>query len=177
MLYVIACAAGPASDLGRLVSEAVDDGWDVCVIGTPTAVDGGFLDEAGLAKMTGRPVRSSWRRSSEEKSNPKADAVVCAPLTMNSANKLAAGVSDTYALGLVIEMVGIGVPVVALPFWSTALDAHPATRRSVEVLREWGVRVLYGPGEWEPHQPGTGGKQLAAYPWSLALAEARRLCG
>ncbi|MEU8886752.1 flavoprotein [Streptomyces sp. NPDC048442] len=175
VLYVIACAAGPASDLGKLVGEAVEDGWEVCVIGTPAAVAGGFIDKAGLAEMTGRPVRSSWRRSGEEKSNPKADAVVCAPMTMNSANKLAQGIADTYALGLVTEMVGVGVPVVVLPFWSTALDAHPATRRSVNVLREWGVRVLYGPGEWEPHEPGTGGEQLEKYPWSRALRLAAEL--
>ncbi|GAA3489689.1 flavoprotein [Streptomyces cremeus] len=175
VLYVIACAAGPASDLQRLVGEAVDSGWDVCVIATPTAIQGGFLDEDRLAQISGRPVRSSWRRSGEEKSNPKADAVLCAPMTMNTANKLAAGISDTYALGLIIEMVGVGVPVVALPFWSTALDAHPSTRRSVAVLREWGVRVLYGAGEWEPHEPGTGGEQLKAYPWSHALHIASEL--
>ncbi|MFF0747310.1 flavoprotein [Streptomyces sp. NPDC004111] len=177
VLYVIACAAGPASELDQLVKAAVDEGWDVCVIGTPTAVEGGFLDEAGLAALTGRPVRSSWRRSGEEKSHPKADAVVCAPMTMNTVNKLAAGIADTYALGLITEMVGIGVPVVALPFWSTALDAHPATQQSVEVLRGWGVRVLYGPGEWEPHQPGTGGEQLAKYPWDKALRTAADLAG
>ncbi|MFJ6697987.1 flavoprotein [Streptomyces sp. NPDC091272] len=131
----------------------------------------------GLAEVTGRPVRSAWSRSGEQKSNPKADAVVCAPMTMNTANKLAADISDTYALGVIIEMVGVGVPTVALPFWSTALDAHPSTRRSVAVLREWGVRVLYGPGEWEPHEPGTGGEQLVKYPWALALSEARRLSG
>ncbi|MFJ2739059.1 flavoprotein [Streptomyces sp. NPDC087440] len=175
VLYVISCAAGPASELTKLVHEAVETGWDVCVIGTPTAVEGGFLDEEKLAELTGRPVRSSWRRSGEEKSNPKADAVLCAPMTMNTANKLAAGISDTYALGLITEMVGVGVPVVALPFWSTALDAHPSTRRSVGVLREWGVRVLYGKGEWEPHEPGTGGEQLSNYPWSYALRIASEL--
>ncbi|CAM5667286.1 Coenzyme A biosynthesis bifunctional protein CoaBC [Streptomyces rimosus subsp. rimosus] len=72
----------------------------------------------------------------EEKRDPPPDAVIVAPLTMNSVNKWAAGIADTYALGLLTEAVGPGLPVVALPFWSTALDAHPATRRSVRVLRD-----------------------------------------
>ncbi|GGR42390.1 hypothetical protein GCM10010219_54640 [Streptomyces netropsis] len=49
--------------------------------------------------------------------------------------------------------------MVALPFWPTALDTHPATRRSVKTLRGAGVRVLHGEGEWQPHAPGTGGER------------------
>ncbi|MBH1936592.1 flavoprotein [Streptomyces sp. AV19] len=169
VLYVVVCVAGPAKDAGRLVTAATERGWDVCVIATPAAADGEFIDRDALEAASGRPVRSTWRRSGEEKRNPPADAVVVAPMTMNTVNKWAAGIADTYALGLVAEAVGLGLPVVALPFWSTALDGHPATRRSVEVLRGTGVRVLHGEGEWLPHAPGTGGRQLDAYPWQLAL--------
>ncbi|MFF4157754.1 hypothetical protein [Streptomyces sp. NPDC001678] len=55
------------------------------------------------------------------------------------------------------------------PFWSSALDSHPATRRSIEILRGSGVRVLYGEGEWTPHDPGTGEARIASYPWLRAL--------
>ncbi|MEU1825559.1 hypothetical protein ABZ502_24405 [Streptomyces abikoensis] len=82
--------------------------------------------------------------------------------------------ADTYALGLVVEAVGVGLPVIALPFWSSALDSHPATRRSIEILRGSGVRVLYGDGEWTPHAPGTGETRIATYPWHRALDEASR---
>ncbi|HEY2765432.1 MAG TPA: hypothetical protein VGJ13_15695 [Pseudonocardiaceae bacterium] len=44
--------------------------------------------------------------------------------------------------------------------------------RSVEELRTAGVRVLFGPGEFEPHPPRTGGGVLDSYPWELALAAA-----
>lgn len=169
VLYVIICAAGPAGDAARLVRAAKDRDWDVCVIATPAADDGEFIDSPALEALTGRPVRSTWRRSGEEKRNPPADAVIVAPMTMNTANKWAAGIADTYALGLLAEAVGLGLPVVALPFWSTALDVHPATRRAVETLRSSGVRVLYGDGEWVPHTPGTGSDQLNSYPWELAL--------
>ncbi|MEV4442643.1 flavoprotein [Streptomyces sp. NPDC049577] len=169
VLYHIVCAAGPASDAVRLVTAAKERGWDACVIATPAAMDGDFIDVPALEAASGRPVRSGWRRAGEEKRNPPADAVIVAPMTMNTANKWAAGIADTYALGVVAEAVGLGIPVVALPFWSTALDSHPATRRSVEVLRRTGIRVLYGEGEWTPHRPGTGGQQLTLYPWHAAL--------
>ncbi|MFH8591942.1 flavoprotein [Streptomyces rimosus] len=151
-----------------MVEAAVAEGWDVCVIAT-AAEAGGFVDVPAVEAASGRSVRSDWRRVGEEKRNPPPDAVTVAPLTMNSVNKWAAGIADTYALGLLAEAVGLGLPVVALPFWSTALDAHPATRRSVRVLRDLGVQVLYGPGAWEPHAPGTGGEQVDGYPWGLAL--------
>ncbi|MFI0738449.1 flavoprotein [Streptomyces sp. NPDC021100] len=169
VLYAIVCAAGPARDAKRLVVAAKQRGWDVCVIGTSAAAEGGFLDVPALQAASGRAVRSTWRREGEEKRNPPADAVVVAPMTMNTANKWAAGIADTYALGLLTEAVGLGLPVAALPFWSTALDAHPATRRSLEVLRSTGVRVVYGPGEWVPHAPGSGGRHVDGYPWERVL--------
>lgn len=172
VLYIIICAAGPARDAVRLVRAAKDRGWDVCVIATPAAVDGEFIDAQELESLSGRPVYSTWRRSGEEKRIPPADAVIVAPMTMNTANKWAAGIADTYALGALTETVGLGLPVVALPCWSTALDVHPATRRAVEVLRSTGVRVLYGEGQWMPHAPGAGSEWLDSYPWELALEAA-----
>ncbi|HEY4867335.1 MAG TPA: hypothetical protein VIK45_17690 [Candidatus Dormibacteraeota bacterium] len=41
--------------------------------------------------------------------------------------------------------------------------------------RREGVRILLGPGGVEPHEPHTGGKLIASYPWHLALAEAECL--
>jgi len=35
--------------------------------------------------------------------------------------------------------------------------------------------VLLGPGEFEPHAPGTGGKDIETFPWQLALDEVERL--
>ncbi|GAA0378572.1 flavoprotein [Streptomyces blastmyceticus] len=169
VLYVIICAAGPAADAVCLVTAATDRGWDVCVIATPAATDGEFIDRPALEAASGRPVRSAWRRVGEARRNPPADAVVVAPMTMNTVNKWAAGIADTYALGVVAEAVGLGLPVVALPFWSTALDAHPATHRAVDTLRATGVRVLHGPGEWTPHPPGTGDGRRETYPWHRAL--------
>jgi phosphopantothenoylcysteine synthetase/decarboxylase len=105
----------------------------------------------------------------------KADAVIVAPATYNTINKCAQGISDTYALGLLAEAVSLPIPVVVLPFVNSALAARRPFQRSVGQLRDEGVRVLLGPGELEPHHPGTGGQQLDSFPWQLTLDEAERL--
>jgi phosphopantothenoylcysteine synthetase/decarboxylase len=46
---------------------------------------------------------------------PPADAVLACPLTFNSVNKFAHGHADNFAVGLLCEMAGYGVPVVVVP--------------------------------------------------------------
>lgn len=100
---------------------------------------------------------------------PRANAVIVAPATYNTLNRWAHGIADNYPLGLLAELAPLRVPIVVLPFINSALAANPVLSRSIAELRSNGVRVLYGPGEFEPHPPGTGGSRLDAYPWRLAL--------
>lgn len=172
VLYVIVCGAGPASEVGRLVGLAQQRGWDVQIIATPASLD--FVDAAALEAQTGRPVRSRYRKPGEPRS-PKADAIIVAPATYNTINKWAAGISDTYALGVLAESSGLGIPTVVLPFVNTALANRLVFRRSVDELRAEHVRILLGPGEFEPHAPGTGGRRLDAFPWLVALDESERM--
>ncbi|MBA9004476.1 phosphopantothenoylcysteine synthetase/decarboxylase [Actinomadura cellulosilytica] len=118
VLYVIVCAAGPAGDVGKLVTLAHQRGWDVQIIATPAALD--FIDTAALEAQTGHPVRSDYRKPGEPRS-PKADAIIVAPATYNTINKWANGIADTYALGILAEAPNLGIPVVVLPFVNTAL--------------------------------------------------------
>lgn len=176
VLYLIVCAAGPAGRVGRLVDTARERGWRVCVIATPAALE--FIDTSDLEARTGRPVRSDYRRPDEPRgrgSLPPADAILIAPATYNTINKWAAGVSDTYALGVLSEALGFGVPIVAVPFVNSAMAAHFAFTRSLTDLRAAGVRIIHGPGELEAHTPGTGGNHLDAFPWIHALDEVERL--
>ncbi|HYU65945.1 MAG TPA: flavoprotein [Jatrophihabitantaceae bacterium] len=175
MLYIVVCGAGPASDVGRLVLAAQYRGWQVNIIATPAALD--FVNVVELEKLTSNPVRSEYRKPGVAggRSLPAADAIICAPATYNTINKLALGVSDTYALGILAESIGMGIPTVALPFVNTALASRAPFQQAVKALRGEGVRVLLGPGELEPHPPGTGGERIAAFPWDLALDEADRL--
>jgi len=98
--------------------------------------------------------------------------VIVAPATYNTISKLALGISDTYALGILAEAVSHPIPVVVLPFMNSALASRHPFQQAVGQLRDEGVRVLLGPGEFEPHSPGTDGQQLDVFPWQLALDEA-----
>lgn len=175
VLYAVVCGAGPAAQVGRLVAQAHTRGWEVCLIATPAAVS--FLDLPSLEEQTGHPVRTAYRNSREERgrSLPHASAIVVAPATYNTINKWAHGISDTYALGILAEAPGLGIPVIVLPFVNAALAAHFAFRRSVDELRGHGMCILLGPDKFEPHPPGTGGRRLNSFPWHLALDAADQL--
>ncbi|MFB4307196.1 flavoprotein [Actinomadura sp. GTD37] len=166
VLYVIVCAAGPAGDVGKLVTLAHQRGWDVQVIATPSALD--FIDTEALEAQTGRRVRSQYRKPGEPRS-PKADAIIVAPATYNTINKWANGISDTYALGILAEAPGLDIPTTVLPFINTALAARKPFRESLASLREERICILWGKGQIEAHTPGTGESALTKYPWHLTL--------
>ncbi|MFC9230524.1 hypothetical protein ACFTZI_16435 [Streptomyces decoyicus] len=56
---------------------------------------------------------------------------------------------------------------------NAAYVEHPQFERSVATLRNAGVSVLYGPGGFEPNEPGKGRPE--SYPWHLPLDEAVRV--
>jgi phosphopantothenoylcysteine decarboxylase len=167
VLYIIACAAPPALDVHRLVKLAQERRWDTCLIVTPEARK--FVDEAALEELTGHPVRSKYRRPGEEDPLPPPDAIAVAPATTNTINKWAAGISDTLALGLLVEAIGKGLPVVAMPFTNRAQAAHPAFEPNIESLRSWGVNVLYGSEVYPLQEPGMGMQVRHTFPWKMVV--------
>ena len=166
VLYVIVCGAPPARDANRLVQLAQAEGWDVCVIATPSARS--FIDSPALEAATGHQVRSEYKQPDAADVLPP-DAIVVAPATFNTVNKWAAGISDTLALGLLTEAIGKQLPVIALPFINAAQAEHPAFQASVDRLRAAGVQLLYGPDVLELHEPGAGSQRVGLFPWRLTL--------
>jgi phosphopantothenoylcysteine synthetase/decarboxylase len=169
VLSVVVCGAGPARAIGTFVKLAIDRGWTVQVIATPAALD--FFDPAAIEALTGSPVRSQYSPPGSPRSLIP-DAIAVAPATYNTINKWATGASDTYALGVLAEQTGMGLPIVVLPFVNAALATRAPFQRNVESLRAEGVSILLGPGGVEPHQPHTGGELIDHYPWHLALDKA-----
>ena len=172
VLSVVVCGAGPATEIGRLVSLAQERGWTVQVVATPAALE--FFDPDAIEQQTGNPVKSQYSKPGSPRSQVP-DAIVVAPATYNTINKWANGISDTYALGILAELTGTSTPIAVLPFVNSALASRAPFRLSVESLRSEGVKILLGPGQFEPHQPRTGGNRIEIYPWHLALDEAERL--
>ena len=151
VLYVIACGGTAAAELPQFVTQAQGLGWDVCVVATPSGLK--FIDAAALAEQTGHPVRSDYKQPDEPDVLPPADALVIAPATFNTINKLAAGISDTLALGLLNEGLGGGKPIIAAPFPNQALARHPAFVANLAALRSWGLELIFDPDLASPTFP------------------------
>jgi phosphopantothenoylcysteine synthetase/decarboxylase len=141
VLYVVVCGGQPAVGLVPFVERALAAGWDVCVVATPAGTR--FIDTGLLARLTGHPVRSEYKRPDEPDVLPPADAFVVAPATFNTVNKLAAGISDTLALGLLNEGLGAGRPILLVPAVNEPLSRHPAFVAALARLRSWGIRVVF----------------------------------
>lgn len=170
VLYVIACGGRPAGQLPDFVRFAQNEGWDVCVIATPDGTK--FLDAEQLAELTGHPVRVYYKDPDEPDVLPPPDAFVVAPATFNTINKLAGGISDTLALGLVNEAVGLGLPIIAAPWPSIQLARHPVFQRSVAALRAWGATVILDLA----HLPQAS-ENPAVFPWEEVRTELVKLRG
>jgi phosphopantothenoylcysteine synthetase/decarboxylase len=173
VLYIIACGGRPAGDLAPFVKHAQAAGWQVCVVATPSAMK--FLDAPDLAKLTGYPVRSDYKRPEEPDLLPwPPTAVIVAPATFNTINKWAAGISDTLALGLLNEAACLHLPIVAVPFPNQALATHPAFVRSV-ALQDWGVRLVLDPERYPLPTPNLGPASRDLFPWEALRQELARL--
>ncbi|MFJ8202713.1 flavoprotein [Micromonospora chalcea] len=174
-LQIVVCGAGPAADVPHLVKAAQGRGWTTAVGATPSAMD--FIEPQPLEILTGHPVRSTYQSSpGTRRSLPATDALVIAPATYNSINKIALGLADNYAMTSVAELIGRQVPTVIVPFVNAALAARAPFRHAVASLREEGVRVLLGPSyHWEPHLPGNGNERQKLFPWTVAFETAAQL--
>jgi len=172
-LYVIACAASAASDVGKLITLAQLEEWDTCLLTTPSAVR--FIDVPAMEELTGHPVRSQYKDPGTPDVLPEADAIIVAPATVNTINKWGAGICDNLVLGILVEGIGKKLPIVAIPFTNYAHAAHPAFSENLAKLASWGVHVLYGENVFPMPEPGTGSEHTERFPWELTLVALRKV--
>ena len=168
VLYVVASGAAPARELPALVADLTRQ-WDTCVITTPEGSR--FFDVSWIAEMTGHPVRTSFKDPDAPDVLPPASAFAAVPATFNTINKWAAGISDTLALGLLNEAIGLGLPIVTVPWPNAALARHPAFGRSITTLRECGISVIFRP----ENLPDDDNPGQARFPWEELRAELARI--
>jgi phosphopantothenoylcysteine decarboxylase len=162
-LYLVCGGAPPTQDVHRIVPIVQELGWNVWVVPTPQGQ--AFLDVGAIENETGHPVRSDFRRPDESRL-PVPDAILAAPLTFNSVNKWAAGIADTFALGVLTEALGEHQPVVVVPWAKPALTSHPAFGQSVELLRSLGACVVQANPDGETLAPHL---EIPEFPWRAAL--------
>jgi phosphopantothenoylcysteine decarboxylase len=167
-MYVIATSAPPVLRLAGLVEQLRARNWKTCVIATPTAAS--WIDVNALSEASGYPVRVHPRAPHDQDPLPPADAVLAAPLTFNSLNKWAHGHSDTLALGLLNEALGLDLPIVAAPCVKQALRSHPAYGASIATLEDCRVRFL------DPETITVRTVELVTFDWSMVVSLALPGC-
>lgn len=127
----------------QAVSALVKRGYSVQVVATKSALE--FVGAATWEGLTGRPVASDlWaagRAMDHIQLNRDADLVVVAPASANFLNRMAAGLADDLASTLFLAH-DFQKPFLVAPAMNVSMWKHPATQRSVALLREMGVEVL-----------------------------------
>jgi len=101
---------------------------------------------------------------------PRGDAVLVAPATFNTINKVAVGLNDTLALGLINEAIGSqSVPIAFVPWVNLPLSGHPAYHPSLTAIRSAGAHIV----ELAAHNPKRFGEAIASTSdWLVATASA-----
>lgn len=138
--YLIGFSAPPVLRLDEFIRLLASEDWDTYVILSPNAAT--WVDEKLLAQISGHPVRVEPRMPHEQDSLPPARAVIAAPITFNSLNKFAMGISDTLALGLLNESLGLDASVTLAPCVKAALRRHPIYQQNIRRLSSAGVTIL-----------------------------------
>ncbi|RYY98827.1 MAG: bifunctional phosphopantothenoylcysteine decarboxylase/phosphopantothenate--cysteine ligase CoaBC [Chitinophagaceae bacterium] len=130
-----------------LVRLLVKEGAEVRLVMTDAAKD--FVSELTLSTLSKAPVLSklfaegAW--SNHVMLGRWADLFLVAPLSCNTASKMAAGACDNLLLATYLSAT---CPVAVAPAMDEDMWKHPATRTNLERLRAQGVQVLpVGHGE------------------------------
>lgn len=175
VLYLFGSAAPPVHEFPDVVRRTRAAGFEVCVGLTPMAARWLADDIPALEDLTGLPVRSEYKQPGQPDAWPPADVILFAPATFNSINSWALGLTGSFVIGVAAEGIGKSIRLITMPCVNAAYVQHPQFGQSVETLRAAGVSVLYGPGGFEPNQPGE--RRAEGYPWHLALREVHRIVG
>jgi phosphopantothenoylcysteine synthetase/decarboxylase len=164
-LALVACGAPLAARVHDVAARAVELGWLVRVVATPSAMS--WVDAGQVEKITGFAVLVEQRQPAAPKRFPAPSRVVVCPATFNTVNKLATGIMDTYAAGLLCEALASRIPITLAPMVSTRLWPHPAWQHHLDMLTAAGVSFIDiqtgragAPGAV---QSGTGGEVIAAF--------------
>jgi len=148
-------AAYKAAYLLRLL---IKEGAEVQVIMTPAAKE--FVGPVTFSALSGSSVLSDFFASeggdwnSHVDMGVSADLMLVAPLTATTLAKMAHGLADNL---LVTTYLSARCPVVVAPAMDMDMYKHPSTQGNLDILREYGNRVIEpGVGELASGLEGRG---------------------
>jgi phosphopantothenoylcysteine synthetase/decarboxylase len=174
-LALVVCGAPLAARCHDVAAGAVEAGWIVRVVATTSAMN--WVDAAQVKKITGCAVLMEHRRPGQAKQFPPPGQVIVCPATFNTVNKLAAGIMDNYATGLLCEALAARTPMTIAPMVNDRLWPHPVWQHNLDLLTAAGVRFIDiqtgHAGRVAAVRSGTGGEIIAAFDpaWVLTPAD------
>ena len=173
-LALVACGAPLAARVHAVAALAVHAGWIVRVIATPSAMN--WVDVERVEEVTGSAVLVEHSRPRQAKRFPPPAQVIACPATFNTVNKLAAGIMDNYATGLLCEALASQTPITIAPMVNNRLWPHPAWQHNLDLLTAAGVRFIDIQtghiGRPSAVQSSTGSEVIAAFDPAWVLAPA-----
>jgi phosphopantothenoylcysteine synthetase/decarboxylase len=138
--YLMLSGTTTASRAPALLRELIGFGFST-VIAVPTPNASRVIASRDLADVAGVQVVESFFDMAIRPRPPRG-VVLFAPCSFNSLNKLVCGIADNLALSIAAEAIGRRTPVIVAPSLNQPLLDHPATRRSMRTLTEWGTVVV-----------------------------------
>ena len=126
-----------------LISKLVQNGYEVKAVMTESACK--FIGCATIEGLTGHAVYTDSFEPGKMMSHIDlckwADLTLVAPATANTINKLAAGIGDNLLTSLFLAHEW-NKPYIIAPAMNTKMYNHPATQKSMDKLKRWGVKIL-----------------------------------
>jgi hypothetical protein len=144
------------------------------VVATLSAMN--WVDAKRVEQITGFPVLVEQRQPEQSRRFPPPTQVIVCPATFNTVNKLAAGIADNYAAGLLCEALASQIPITIAAMVNNRLWPHPVWQHNLDTLAAVGVRFINIQtghiGQPSAVQSGTGGDVIANFDpdWVLAPA-------
>ncbi len=127
----------------HVISRLMQNGCEVQTVATPSALQ--FIGPATLEGLTGKPVITDTFQNGQMMDHIHlarwADLVILCPATANSINKLAAGIADDF-IGSLFLAYEKSKPYLIAPAMNAQMLKHPATQKSFETLKSYGIEIL-----------------------------------
>jgi phosphopantothenoylcysteine synthetase/decarboxylase len=140
LAYLVLSGAATAARCPEILSGLVSLGFR-SVIAIPTPNASRVVAPRDLAEVAGVQVVESYFDLAI-RPRPPFGALLFAPCSFNSLNKLALGIADNLALAVTAEAIGRGTPVIVAPSLNAPLLSHPQAQASLKALPAWGVTIV-----------------------------------
>lgn len=127
----------------HVISRLVQAGCEVQTVASNSALQ--FIGPATLEGLTGKPVITDTFQPRHMMDHIHlarwADLAILCPATANSINKLAAGIADDF-VGTLFLAYEKSKPYLVAPAMNEQMLNHPATQKSLQTLKSYGVEIL-----------------------------------